>query len=56
MRNDPIYDDYDDVEPEHGAFKRSRWLLVVPVLILLLLLWPGWTGFYSEWLWFEELG
>ncbi len=56
MQNDPIYDDYDDVEPERRTFKRSRWLLVIPALILLLLLWPGWTGFYTEWLWFEELG
>jgi uncharacterized membrane protein (UPF0182 family) len=43
-------------EPERSSFKRPRWLIAAIVLLLMLLLWPGWAGFYSEWLWFKQLG
>lgn len=56
MQYDPLNDDFDADEPVRKSYKRPRWLIALPILILVLLLWPGWAGFYSEWLWFQELG
>jgi uncharacterized membrane protein (UPF0182 family) len=56
MNNAPMDDDFDVLEPEPRSFIRPRWLLLLAVLLLILLLWPGWAGFYSEWLWFKQLG
>ena len=56
MAHDSFDDDFDVLEPERSSFKRPRWLIAAIVLLLMLLLWPGWAGFYSEWLWFKQLG
>lgn len=55
MNNAP-FDDFDDDRHRPNRPTRSRWLLFLPLLILVLFLWPGWAGFYSEYLWFQELG
>jgi len=31
-------------------------LLVIVIVAIVLLLWPVWAGFYTDWLWFQELG
>ncbi|MBS1790094.1 MAG: UPF0182 family protein [Acidobacteria bacterium] len=56
MNNAPYDDEFDDDRPKRNRSKRSRWLLFLPLLLLVLFLWPGWAGFYSEYLWFQELG
>ncbi|MDX2043939.1 MAG: UPF0182 family protein [Acidobacteriota bacterium] len=56
MAKEPLDDDFDVLEPEPRSFIRPRWLILLGLLLLLLLLWPGWAGFYSEWLWFKQLG
>src|SRR5215212_5291091 len=56
MEDYPIDGDYEEVQPARRGYQRPRWLLLLPILILVLLLWPGWVGFYTEWLWFRELG
>ncbi|MFN7931049.1 MAG: UPF0182 family protein [Blastocatellia bacterium] len=32
-----------------------RWV-VLSLLLLLLIVWPLWANFYTDWLWFQELG
>ncbi|MEO6727048.1 MAG: UPF0182 family protein [Blastocatellia bacterium] len=56
MEYDPTGDEFEVAEPGHRSFKRPRWLILLPILILVLFLWPSWVGFYTEWLWFQELG
>src|SRR5215213_5577722 len=56
MEYDPLDDEFEAGEPERRSYKRPRWLILLPILILVLFLWPGWVGFYTEWLWFRELG
>jgi len=56
MNNAPMDDNFEVLEPEPRSFIRPRWLLLLAGLLLILLLWPGWAGFYSEWLWFKQLG
>lgn len=55
MPYDPQFEEFED-EPKRRSGKSPRWLLVIPLLVALLLLWPAWAGFYTEWLWFQELG
>lgn len=54
MQFDSLDDEFEVVEPTRRRFPRK--LLVLAVLIVLLLLWPGWAGLQTEWLWFRELG
>ncbi|MGE0884471.1 MAG: UPF0182 family protein [Blastocatellales bacterium] len=56
MQHSPFDDEFESSTSGNGSFKRPRWLLAIPLLIVILLLWPSWTGFYTEWLWFRELG
>ena len=56
MNNAPFDDGFGDERRRPNRSRRSRWLLFLPLLILVLFLWPGWAGFYSEYLWFQELG
>ena len=60
MKHDPFDEPFDDEfeadRPKPARSKRPRWLIALAVLLLMLLLWPGWAGFYSEWLWFKQLG
>jgi len=56
MQYDPIDDEFETGDSRTKGFKRPRWLLFLPLLILILFLWPSWAGFYSEWLWFREVG
>ena len=56
MKNAPFDDEFDADGSGPSRTGRSRWLIFLPVLLLVLFLWPGWAGFYSEWLWFQELG
>ncbi len=56
MPNDPFNDDFDTSAPSPKSSSRPRWLIALAILLAVLLMWPGWAGFYSEWLWFQELG
>jgi len=56
MAYDPMDDESGTAGRTRYGIKRPRWLIALPVAILLLLLWPSWVGFYTEWLWFREVG
>ena len=60
MSNDFFVDRAESAgEPPRRAslqFLRSPWLAFVIVLILFLLIWPAVVGFYTELLWFREVG
>ncbi|MFN0088196.1 MAG: UPF0182 family protein [Blastocatellia bacterium] len=43
--------------PGIGRRSRSGWLIIVGVAAFLLIIaWPAWANFYTDWLWFEDLG
>ncbi len=57
----------DEPEPIRPEFRRrttggaqfklpKAWLGLIILLLVLLLVWPMWAGFYTTWLWFRELG
>lgn len=57
---DPLFDELPPFEPERGAdFSRPRrlrlWLLLALALVLFIV-WPAFAGFYTDWLWFQEVG
>lgn len=56
MNFSPLDEEFDAPASDSRTFKRPRWLLAIPLLILIFLLWPSWAAFYSEWLWFQEVG
>ena len=56
MAQNQFDDDFEVTPTEPRSLIRPRWLILLGLLLLLLLLWPGWAGFYSEWLWFKQLG
>lgn len=56
MAQNQFDDDFDGLKPEPRSFIRPSWLILLGLLLLILLLWPGGAGFYSEWLWFNQLG
>ncbi|MFN0108131.1 MAG: UPF0182 family protein [Blastocatellia bacterium] len=56
MSQDQFDDEFDVPEPKQRSFIRPGWVGVIVLLAAVLLLWPGWAGFYSEWLWFKQLG
>ncbi|MDX2030631.1 MAG: UPF0182 family protein [Blastocatellia bacterium] len=40
-----------------GRRSRPRWLLVLAATVFLaIIVWPAWAGFYTDWLWFQDLG
>lgn len=40
-----------------GRRSRPRWLVVAAaVAFLLIIAWPAWANFYTDWLWFKDLG
>ncbi len=65
-----LYEDFDSDPPNQGQLPRRnftqgefgrrpfRWRtwLVGALIALVLLVWPAWAGFYTDWLWFNELG
>jgi uncharacterized membrane protein (UPF0182 family) len=36
--------------------RRPRLLIGLALAVILLLLWPAWVGFYTDWLWYQEVG
>ncbi len=53
----------DDPDSERSKFKgiggrprRSRLWLVAVAVAALFLAWPAWASFYTNWLWFKQLG
>ena len=56
MKYDPIDDEFDALGSQSGGRKRSSWWLILPLAALFLILLPGMASYYSEWLWYEELG
>ena len=65
-----LYEDFDADTPNQGQLPRRpptqgeigqrpfRWRtwLIGALIVLALLVWPAWAGFYTDWLWFNELG
>ena len=67
---EPLYDEFD-TDPSNGGQVprrkvtqgnfgprpfRWRFWLIGALVALLLIGWPTWAGFYTDWLWFKELG
>jgi uncharacterized protein len=57
---DYLFDELPPFEPEKGrTFGRPRrprlWLLLALALVVLVF-WPLFAGFYTDWLWFQEVG
>ncbi|MEP7338282.1 MAG: UPF0182 family protein [Acidobacteriota bacterium] len=36
--------------------RRYGWWLLAAVALVAIILWPAWAGFYTNWLWFQNLG
>jgi hypothetical protein len=53
MQNDELDSDSIFERKTRGNF---RWFLILLVVLALLILWPGFTGLYTDWLWFSEVG
>jgi len=65
-----LYEDFDTDPSPHGNIPRRqmpqgdfdsrpfRWRLwlIIALVVLLVVVWPAWAGFYTDWLWFNELG
>lgn len=57
---DYLFDELPPFEPDRGdLFSRPRrwrlWLFAALALVLLVV-WPMFAGFYTDWLWFQEVG
>lgn len=67
---EPIYDEFETDPSNRGNVPRRkvtqgdfgarpfRWRLwlIGALVAFLLIAWPAWAGFYTDWLWFQELG
>src|SRR5262245_6660374 len=53
---DELDNDYERPRLKLTGKKKALWLWVSPIVILLFVLLPGLAGFYSDWLWFKEVG
>jgi uncharacterized protein len=50
-------DDYErDRPPSMIGRRKPFWLWLLPIAILLFVFLPGMASFYSDWLWFKEVG
>lgn len=63
MQFDDRFDRFDDKDDGHERDRPSMigrrkplWLWLLPIAILLFVLLPGMASFYSDWLWFKEVG
>jgi uncharacterized membrane protein (UPF0182 family) len=56
MQFDDKDDDFESTRPTLIGRRRPLWLWLLPIAILLFVLLPGIMGFYSDWLWFKEVG
>lgn len=54
--NDEFFVDNLEEEEKPPPRRRSPWFLFAIILVIFLLIWPGFVGFYTEWLWFQEVG
>ena len=54
--NDEFFVDNLEEEEKPTPRRRSPWFLFAIILVIFLLIWPGFVGFYTEWLWFQEVG
>ncbi|MFN0121151.1 MAG: UPF0182 family protein, partial [Blastocatellia bacterium] len=58
MQNTKAPDEHDIpvFTPHRASFMPSwRWIAGV-VLIMAVIVWPAWAVFYTDWLWFQDLG
>ena len=70
QEQDHLYEEFDTQSADGGNIRHSklgpgdlgrrpfrwrRWVFVA-LLAALLIVWPAWAGFYTDWLWFNELG
>jgi uncharacterized protein len=67
---DHLFEDFDTDPSNRNNFPRRkvapgdftpqpfRWRLwlIVALIAFVLVVWPMWAGFYTDWLWFQELG
>jgi uncharacterized protein len=57
---DYLFDELPPFEPERrrpfAGGGRSRLWLLLALALLLFIVWPLFVGFYTDWLWFQEVG
>ncbi|QQS48806.1 MAG: UPF0182 family protein [Acidobacteriota bacterium] len=57
MNYDPFEKEFEVVEgDDEGRPGRPRWLIFLVVAILLFILMPGMINYFTEWLWFDQMG
>jgi uncharacterized protein len=61
MQSDPIFPDEfmrreGEKEVERTRPGRLRLWLILAIVVVFLFLWPMWAEFYTDWLWFQQLG
>src|SRR5262245_49447558 len=61
MQSDPIFpDEFMPGESERGRERvrprRLRLWLILATIAAIILIWPMWAEFYTDWLWFSQLG
>ncbi len=57
MNYDPFEKEFEVVEGnDEGPTRRPRWLVYLVIAILLLILLPGMINYFTEWLWFDQMG
>jgi uncharacterized protein len=56
MEFDEKDDEFRSARPKLIGKRRPTWFWLLPIAILLLVLLPGLMGFYTDWLWFKEVG
>ena len=56
LLDEPIVTE-SEIRGEPGRRRRPRWLLIVAAVALVaIVIWPAWASFYTNWLWFQDLG
>jgi uncharacterized membrane protein (UPF0182 family) len=56
MANNVSDEDFNGERQPASGLRRPGTLLTIALMAIVLLGWPGFAGFYSDWLWFQEVG
>lgn len=61
MQETELPDDFTFTQPKvfgsAGRRRRPRWLLLAGIVVFVAIIaWPAWATFYTDWLWFKDLG
>lgn len=56
MEFDTIDEEFENPYPRRKSPRGLRWFLIIPLVLLALIGLPLFAGFYTDWLWFQEVG